>query len=179
MSKKPRELCHEEKLALPYRPCVGAIVVNREGLAWVGRRLPNEEYVDAKRLWQFPQGGIDADEDPESAARRELFEETSIRSLSLLAEVPGWLTYDLPEELVGIALKGKFRGQKQRWFVYAFEGEESEINVAQPPDGHTAEFDAWEWIMIEDAPKRAVAFKVGLYQQLIEALRNNSALAWA
>lgn len=174
----PREMCHEEKLALPYRPCVGAIVVNAAGLVWIGRRLPNEEYTGETRLWQFPQGGIDPGEDPRPASLRELYEETSIRSVAPLHDVPGWLTYDLPDHLVGIALKGRYRGQKQRWFVWRFEGSEAEIDVATPPDGHTPEFDAWEWAMIEDVPARAVPFKADLYAALVEALRGKPFLAW-
>lgn len=178
MGKQPRELCHEEKLAMPYRPCVGALVVNEKGLVWLGRRLPNEEYDVDSRLWQFPQGGIDEGEAPEPAARRELYEETSIRSVSLIGEIPGWLMYDLPDRLIGVALKGKYRGQKQRWFLYRFEGSEDEINVRRPPDGHSPEFDDWMWIEIEEAPNKAVAFKVDLYRDIIAHLRGNSNIAW-
>lgn len=179
MSKKRPDLTPEQKAALPYRPCVGAIVVNRDGLVWVGRRLPNEEYTGETRLWQFPQGGIDEGEDAEKAARRELYEETSIRSVSLITAVDGWLTYDLPELLVGVALKGKYRGQKQRWFLYGFEGDETEINVAAPPDGHDPEFDEWAWMPIEDVPEKAVAFKVDLYRTLIAHLRDEPAIRFS
>jgi putative (di)nucleoside polyphosphate hydrolase len=179
MSKKRPDLTPDEKAALPYRPCVGAIVVNSQGLVWVGRRLPNEEYTGDARLWQFPQGGIDEGEDAEKAARRELYEETSIRSVSLITAVDGWLTYDLPDHLVGIALKGKYRGQKQRWFLYRFEGEEAEINVTEPPDGHDPEFDEWTWMAIEDVPAKAVTFKVDLYRTLIEHLRGQSAIRFS
>ncbi len=172
-----RALCLEEKLALPYRPCVGVVVVNADGLVWVGRRLPNEEYTGEQRLWQFPQGGIDEGEDAQKAAIRELYEETSIKSVSLLGAVDGWLTYDLPERLIGIALKGKYRGQKQRWFVYRFEGQDSEIDVANPGDGaEKPEFDGWEWLQIDALPARAVAFKVALYHELIERLKGDEAL---
>ncbi|MBV6658398.1 MAG: RNA pyrophosphohydrolase [Devosiaceae bacterium] len=163
---------------MPYRPCVGALVVNAEGLVWTGRRLPNEEYTGQSRLWQFPQGGIDPGEEPEPAARRELFEETSIRSVSLIGEVPDWLTYDLPDHLVGVALKGKYRGQKQRWFLYRFEGADEEVNVSAPGNGDKPEFDDWEWTYLEDVPARAVSFKVELYGQIIEALRGHPAIAW-
>lgn len=177
MTKSPN-LCHEEKIAMPYRPCVATIVVNRAGLVWHGRRLPNEEYPDDQRLWQFPQGGIDEGEDAQVAALRELYEETSIRSVSLLAEVPGWLTYDLPDHLIGEALKGKYRGQKQRWFVYLFEGDDSEINILAPPDGNSPEFDDWAWAQIEDVPPKAVSFKAPLYRQVIDHLRGHLQIAW-
>ncbi|MFK7792957.1 MAG: RNA pyrophosphohydrolase [Devosiaceae bacterium] len=179
MSNTPIELCREEKLALPYRPCVGVLVANAQGLVWVGRRLPNTEYTGETRLWQFPQGGIDEGEDPQAASLRELYEETSITSVSLVGEVPGWLTYDLPEHLIGKALKGKFRGQKQRWFLYRFDGEDGQINVATPPGGEKPEFDEWAWMKIEDVPEKAVAFKVDLYRQIIDALAGNAALAWS
>lgn len=178
MANQAEPLTAEEKRALPYRPCVGTIVVNRDGLVWMGRRLPNEEYQGEARLWQFPQGGIDEGEDAQKASLRELYEETSIRSVSLIAEVPGWLTYDLPDHLIGTALKGKYRGQKQRWFVYRFEGEMGEINVTTPPDGHEPEFDEWEWVALDDAPARAVAFKVPLYETIIDHLRGHEAIQW-
>lgn len=179
MSKKRPQLSPADKAALPYRPCVGAIVANRDGLVWAGRRLPNEEYTGDARLWQFPQGGIDEGEDAEKAARRELFEETSIRSVSLITAIDGWLTYDLPDHLVGVALKGKYRGQKQRWFLYRFDGEDAEINVAEPPDGHDAEFDEWAWLPIDEMPSKAVAFKVDLYRTLIDHLRGNPAVRFS
>lgn len=178
MAKQPVPLSPEEKRTMPYRPCVGCVVVNADGLVWMGRRLPNEEYQGDARLWQFPQGGIDEGEDAQKASLRELYEETSITSVSLITDVPGWLTYDLPDHLIGVALKGKYRGQKQRWFVYRFDGPESEINVTTPPDGHDAEFDAWEWVPLEQATQRAVAFKVPLYEAIIDHLRGHEALRW-
>ncbi len=176
MAKTRRDLSPEEKAALPYRPCVGVVVVNPSGLVWAGRRIPNEEYTGEVRLWQFPQGGIDEGEDAQKASLRELYEETSIRSVSLIDEIDGWLIYDLPDHLIGHALKGKFRGQKQRWFVYRFDGDESEINVVHPPEGEKPEFDSWAWMPIEDMPAKAVPFKVQLYETLIEQLRGNPAV---
>ncbi|MFN3502204.1 MAG: RNA pyrophosphohydrolase, partial [Allorhizobium sp.] len=104
---------------LPYRPCVGIMVLNREGLVWAGRRLSegNSEYDGSPQLWQMPQGGIDPGEDPLPAAMRELYEETGMKSVSLLAEAGRWINYDLPAHLIGIGLRGKFRGQTQRWFA--------------------------------------------------------------
>lgn len=119
----------------------------------------------------MPQGGIDTNEAPLSAAIRELYEETGIASTTLLAEAPGWISYDLPDELVGIALKGKFRGQRQRWFAFRFDGEEHEIRVNPPPGGEKAEFDQWKWVDMQDLPDLVVEFKRRLYLQVIEALK--------
>lgn len=154
---------------LPYRRCVGVMVLNREGLVFTGRRKakPNEEESGSGHLWQMPQGGIDTGEDPEPAARRELFEETGIQSVSLLAETAGWLRYDLPPQLVGIALKGKYRGQEQKWFAYRFEGEDGEIAIDPPPGGHKAEFDTWAWRRIEELPGLIVPFKRPVYEAVV------------
>lgn len=159
---------------LPYRPCVGIMVLNREGLVWVGRRkrAPHDELGDSPHLWQMPQGGIDKGEDAEPAARRELWEETGMTSVSLISEAPDWIHYDLPAELIGIALKGKYRGQKQRWFAYRFEGEESEIAIDPPPDGHAAEFDAWDWKPMAELPSLIVPFKRRLYEEVVEAFQH-------
>lgn len=172
MSKKP-----VNPDALPYRPCVGIMVLNDDGLVWAGRRIPetDSEYDGSPRLWQMPQGGIDDGEDAEAAARRELFEETGIRSVRLLAEAPGWITYDLPRDLVGIGLKGKFRGQKQKWFAYRFEGAESEIAVNPPPDGHKAEFDAWAWTPMAELPSLIIPFKRRAYEEVVAAFRHLAA----
>ena len=154
---------------LPYRPCVGVILFNRDGLVWAGRRMRegNTEYSGSPKLWQFPQGGIDDGEEPEPAALRELYEETGVSSVSLLATSRGWLTYDLPREMLGIGLKGRFRGQRQLWFAYRFEGAESEIRIQPPPDGHKPEFDAWEWVRLADMPERIVEFKRPVYEALV------------
>lgn len=155
---------------LPYRPCVGIMVLNHKGLAWTGHRI--EEIageVQGNQLWQMPQGGIDKGEEPIDAALRELYEETGIQSVSLLAEAPEWIHYDLPEELLGIALKGKYRGQKQRWFACRFEGDESEIRINPPPDGHSAEFDRWAWKPMRQLPELIVPFKRKLYEEVIAA----------
>lgn len=155
--------------SLPYRPCVGVMVLNREGLVWVGRRLSqnNSESDGSPQLWQMPQGGIDKDEDALVAARRELFEETGMRSVTLLAEAKGWINYDLPAHLIGIGLKGKYRGQTQRWFAFRFDGDESEINIEDPPSGQHQEFDAWDWKPMADLPELIVAFKREVYQKVV------------
>lgn len=154
---------------LPYRPCVGIMVINQEGLVWSGRRLaePNSEYSNTPYRWQMPQGGIDKGEDPEKASLRELYEETGMKSVSLLAESQDWLTYDLPNELIGIGLKGKFRGQKQKWFAYRFDGHEDEIQIDPPVTGEKAEFDAWEWKPMHQLPELIVPFKRKLYEQIV------------
>jgi putative (di)nucleoside polyphosphate hydrolase len=155
---------------LPYRPCVGIMVLNREGLVWAGRRIKdgNTEYDGSPHLWQMPQGGIDKGEDPLPAAYRELYEETGMRSVTLLAQSNGWINYDLPAHMIGIGLKGKFRGQTQRWFAFRFDGDESEIAINPPPGGHEAEFDAWEWKPMAELPELIVPFKRVVYEKVVE-----------
>ena len=156
---------------LPCPPCVGIMVLNRDGLVWTGPRIaePDSEMSGATNLWQMPQGGIDKGEHPLPAAIRELYEETGMKSVSLLAEAPGWFNYELPKEVLGIALKGKFRGQTQKWFAFRFEGDESEIEIDPPPGGHTAEFDRWEWKPMHELPDLIVPFKRRIYEQVVEA----------
>ncbi|MBO0905490.1 RNA pyrophosphohydrolase [Jiella sonneratiae] len=159
---------------LPYRPCVGIMVLNPAGLVWAGRRLVEEkgEMTGAEKLWQMPQGGIDEGEDALEAARRELWEETGMKTVSYLAETPGWITYDLPPHLVGVAFKGRYRGQKQRWFAFRFEGEEAEIAIDPPPGGHDAEFDRWAWKTMDELLEAIVPFKRGVYEEVVKAFRH-------
>ena len=117
--------------------------------------------------WQMPQGGLDEGEEPEAAARRELAEETGVRSARFLARTREWLTYDLPSELLGIAWQGRYRGQKQMWFAARFEGEESEIDIG-PREGHEQEFDAWRWVTLSELPTLVVPFKRNVYLSVIE-----------
>ena len=158
---------------MPYRDCVGIAVFNTDGRVFIGRRKPAGDPEDTSEFgspWQMPQGGIDKGEAPEAAALRELFEETSIRSVEPIGEVPGWIYYDLPDEALGVALKGKYRGQRQRWFAFRFTGKDSEINVAEPGDGSMpAEFDTWRWEELGKLPDLVVAFKRGVYLEVAEA----------
>ena len=149
---------------LLYRPCVGVALVNQAGDAFIGhRKRKGAEILDA-RSWQMPQGGIDAGEQPLEAARRELWEETSVRSIELIAELPRWLKYDLPEG----ARRGwsrHYRGQKQKWFLFRFVGAEKEIDVRRPAGGaHDAEFDDWRWERFERLPDLVVPFKREVYE---------------
>jgi putative (di)nucleoside polyphosphate hydrolase len=123
-------------------------------------------------LWQMPQGGIDEGENPEQTARRELFEETGMESLELIAEAPGWIDYDLPPELVGVVWKGRYRGQRQKWLAFRFIGEESEVRINPPPAGHKAEFDRWAWRRMDDLPGLIVPFKRHVYDQVVAAVRH-------
>lgn len=165
-----------EREKLPYRDCVGTAVFNAAGLVLIGRRKPEEDPEDSSEAgapWQMPQGGIDKGESPIDTAYRELFEETSIRSVELITEAPEWIYYDLPDEALGIALKGKYRGQRQRWFAFRFVGEESEINVTSPGNGKfTAEFDRWRWEQLEALPDLIVPFKRDAYLKVVQAFRH-------
>jgi putative (di)nucleoside polyphosphate hydrolase len=155
---------------LPYRPCVGLAVFNAAGKVFVGRRLGGPEHVDNEHEWQMPQGGIDAGEDPYEAALRELYEETSIRSIQRLGETEGWLKYDIPREIVGEAWKGKYRGQKQKWYALRFTGDESEIDVATPGGGgHKPEFVEWRWEALHRTPGLIIPFKRGVYEDVVKA----------
>lgn len=152
---------------LPYRDCVGICVINQDKKVWLGDRLGSTELQKTNYTWQMPQGGIDKGEDPLVAAKRELFEETSIQTISLLKEAPDWLYYDLPDDLLGIGLKGKFRGQRQRWFAFHFDGDESEINVISPGDGNQhQEFQGWRWESLHVVPNLIVPFKRDVYTQV-------------
>jgi putative (di)nucleoside polyphosphate hydrolase len=155
---------------LPYRPCVGIMLLNGEGLAFIGRRADHEgEPEGAGTWWQMPQGGLDEGEDLEAAARRELAEETGVRSARFIGHSRDWFTYDLPAELIGVAWEGRYRGQKQMWFAARFEGEDSEIDIG-PRAGHDQEFDAWRWARLEELPELVVPFKRKVYERVIEEL---------
>lgn len=155
--------------SLPYRPCVGVMLLNTEGLAFVGRRSEREGASEGEgQWWQMPQGGVDPGETAEEAARRELWEETGVRRAEFIAQTDDWLLYDLPPELVGVAWQGRFRGQKQMWFAARFEGTESEVNLRPRPD-HKAEFDAWRWVPVAELPDLVVPFKREVYTAVVTA----------
>jgi putative (di)nucleoside polyphosphate hydrolase len=153
--------------SLPYRPCAGLTVINREGLVFIGRRKSGPEHIDETHVWQMPQGGIDEGEEPYKAALRELYEETSIKSVERLGEVADWIPYDIPRNIVGAAWKGKYRGQKQKWYALRFTGDESEIDILNPGGGHEPEFIAWRWEKIERLPELVVPFKRPAYEQIV------------
>jgi putative (di)nucleoside polyphosphate hydrolase len=142
------------------------MLINRAGLVWIGRRLP--KWLDHRTgsIWQMPQGGIGAGEAARAAALRELEEETAVSSVQILAEAPGWLSYDLPSELVGVALKGRYRGQRQKWFAMRFLGEDSEIDIA-PRNGRKAEFEAWRWARLKELPDLIIPFKRQVYRDVV------------
>ena len=142
---------------LPLRSGVGIVVLNNENKVFVAKRIDNP-----KNFWQMPQGGIDKNEDFFTAALRELKEETSIVSVKLIKEIENSFTYILPDRLIGIIWKGKFKGQKQKWFIMKFIGNDSEINIKTK----YPEFLDWKWIDLEDLTKIVVDFKLEIYKQI-------------
>ena len=148
---------------LPLRNGVGVIVLNNENKVFVGKRKDNPV-----EKWQMPQGGVDIGESYLSAMRRELYEETSIKSIEILREVDGFFEYELPKNLVGIIWKGKFRGQKQKWFIVRFIGNENEINLQT----RNPEFIEWKWIAPDELPKTIVDFKKKMYVELLEIIKD-------
>ena len=149
-----------------YRPNVGVVLFHPDGRVWLGRRAKTPE----PWCWQFPQGGVDRDEaergDWEAAARRELLEETGVRSADLLAATEGWITYDFPPEVSGAKIARGWKGQKQKWFALRFTGDETEIDLtAWPP----IEFEAWRWGALEEVCALIVPFKRPAYEQVAAA----------
>ena len=150
---------------LPYRPCVGIMLLNAENKVWVGQRaLTGDEPFGFEKAWQMPQGGIDKGETPLDAAKRELYEETGVQAAELIAEAPDWYAYDFP---AGVNKRG-YRGQSQRWFAMRFTGTDDDINISAP-DGHAAEFDDWRWVEMRETVSLIVPFKRGVYEQVIAA----------
>lgn len=152
-----------------YRPCVGLALFNPAGLVFVGRRANRSlrEHTAPGHEWQMPQGGIDAGEQPIEAAYRELREETNVSSVSLLAEAPEWLSYDLPYEIGKEAWRGRYRGQSQKWFAFRFDGDESEIDILNPGGGHKPEFDAWRWVPLAETTELIIPFKREVYREVV------------
>lgn len=143
---------------LPYRNGVGIMIFNDQKKIFVGRRIDNQE------AWQMPQGGIDKNEDCEIAAKRELFEETGIQSIRIIKKSKNQYIYDLPNHLIGKIWKGKYRGQKQDWFLIKFLGPDSEININQK----YPEFNEWKWVNLNELPSLIVSFKKDLYLSVIK-----------
>ena len=161
---------------LPYRPCVGTMVLNRDGRVFIGRRVEGPEHVDMAHGWQMPQGGLDPCEDAFTCALRELHEETNIRSVAYLATIDDWLLYDIPRDLVGRAWRGCYRGQMQKWFAFRFTGDDSEIDVARPAGGkHKPEFVEWRWEAMHNLPELIVPFKREVYERVVKAFAHLAA----
>ena len=150
-----------QKKELPLRIGVGIILLNNKNEIFVGKRIDNP-----KNFWQMPQGGVNQNEDFLDAAKRELAEETSIKSIELVKELEGWLKYDLPQKLLGKIWKGKYRGQKQKWFIMKFVGNNNEINVKTK----NPEFLSWKWIQSSELLNVAVDFKIDVYKKIQEEL---------
>jgi putative (di)nucleoside polyphosphate hydrolase len=142
---------------LPLRSGVGIVVLNKDNKIFVAQRIDNQ-----KNFWQMPQGGVDKGEDYLAAAYRELEEETSIKSVGLIKEIDGLISYELPKNLLGIIWKGKFRGQEQKWFVMRFLGQDSEINIKTK----NPEFCEWKWINLENITDLVVDFKLHVYENI-------------
>ena len=165
MSRSGSSLVHDD---LPYRPAVGIMLINPGGLVFVGRRI--DQTVEG---WQMPQGGIDEGETPAQAGLRELKEEVGTDKAVILREMDEWLLYDLPKHLLGVALHGRFRGQKQKWLALRFTGKNGDIDIktAHP------EFAAWKWLAMDELPELIVPFKRDTYKKVISAFRDLAAPA--
>ncbi|MEM6668156.1 MAG: RNA pyrophosphohydrolase [Pseudomonadota bacterium] len=144
---------------LPYRPCVGVMLLNTDNLIFAGQRIDN-----TAEAWQMPQGGIDDGEEPKEAALRELWEETGVAAekVELVAESMDWIPYDLPPELLGKIWKGRYRGQKQKWFAARFLGSDADVNIAT----EHPEFRTWSWMGPEELIEAIVPFKVHVYREV-------------
>ncbi len=155
----------EEIAKLPYRPCVGLMLMNGQGKIFVGQR--NDRHADA---WQMPQGGVDKGEDPRDAALRELWEETGVTSdlVEIIAETNGWLPYDLPHDIVPKIWKGRYRGQEQKWYLLRFLGRDDQINIQT----EHPEFTRWKWQEPDRLIEEIVPFKREVYERVVEEFRN-------
>ena len=152
-----------------YRANVGVVLFHRDGRVWLGRRA----HTPPPHQWQFPQGGVDADEDLEAAARRELAEETGAVSVSYLSRTDGWIIYDYPAGFAGAKASRGYRGQKQVWFAFRFEGQEAEFDLG---GHHEPEFDAWRWGDLSEAPGLIVPFKRAVYETVVAAFARFAAV---
>jgi putative (di)nucleoside polyphosphate hydrolase len=149
---------------LPYRPCVGVVLVNSAGLIFAGQRLDSDSPA-----WQMPQGGIDPGEKPRTAALRELWEETGVTAdlVEFVAKTDDWVTYDLPPELLGKVWGGKYGGQRQKWFLFRFLGSDDQIRI----DTEHPEFESWRWIDVDEMIASIVPFKRAVYEEVVRSFR--------
>ncbi|HLQ19910.1 MAG TPA: RNA pyrophosphohydrolase [Tabrizicola sp.] len=153
-----------EAESLPYRPCVGVVLIDARGMVFAGQRIDSPSPA-----WQMPQGGIDEGEKPREAAYRELWEETGVTrdKVEFVGKTHGWVTYDLPPELLGKVWGGKFRGQKQKWFLFRFKGQDSDVKIAS----EHPEFSTWRWILADEMVESIVPFKRAVYEEVIRSFR--------
>ncbi len=149
---------------LPYRPCAGVVLIDARGMVFAGQRIDSPHPA-----WQMPQGGIDEGEKPREAAYRELWEETGVTrdKVEFVGKTHGWVTYDLPPELLGKVWGGKYRGQKQKWFLFRFKGQDADVKIATDHP----EFSTWRWILADEMVESIVPFKRAVYEEVIRSFR--------
>lgn len=150
--------------SLPYRPCVGVVLIDARGMVFAGQRIDNPSPA-----WQMPQGGIDEGETPREAAYRELREETGVTrdKVEFVGKTHGWVTYDLPPELLGKVWGGKYRGQRQKWFLFRFKGQDADVKIAS----EHPEFSTWRWILVDEMVESIVPFKRAVYEEVVRSFR--------
>jgi len=167
-SKSTPKALGKLRASLPLRKGVGAVIFNRDGQVWIGSRAPRAGRK-IENHWQMPQGGIDRGEDPAAAVIREVEEETGTDKVEILEETRDWIDYDLPDDLIGVAWGGKYRGQRQKWYALRFTGEDSDFDL----ENHDKpEFTAWRWAELADLPALIVPFKRSLYSEVVAAFEH-------